>query len=221
MTYYLGLDVSQKQTALCLVDSKGTIVAEGKTMTNPMDILAWIKTKGFALTSIVRAGLEAGAMSSWLCTELVKSGLNVMCLEAFQAYQFLKTQRNKTDKNDARGLAQLVRMGETFLKEIVIRSQCRQELRTLLTLRQQIVTQKVALENNITGALKPFGLVTPRGRACQKTFHARVLETLRRAEERNIHVRESMMLSLAVHETQCQQLVNFNKRIRHRQFSAS
>jgi hypothetical protein len=80
MTYYLGLDVSQKQTALCLVDSKGTIVAEGKTMTNPMDILAWIKTKGFALTSIVRAGLEAGAMSSWLCTELVKSGLNVMCL---------------------------------------------------------------------------------------------------------------------------------------------
>ena len=213
MAYYLGLDVSQKQTALCLVDDKGTIVAEGKALTDPGDIQAWIKTKGFALESIVRAGLEAGAMSSWLCTELVKSGLPVICMESFQAYQFLKTQRNKTDKNDARGLAQLVRMGETFIKEIVIRSQSRQELRTLLTLRQQLVNQKLALENNITGALKPFGLVTPRGRACQKTFEARVLETLRLAEERNIHVRESMTLSLAVHKTLCQQLVNFNKRI--------
>lgn len=171
MAHYLGMDVSQKMTALCVVDGKGVIVAEGKVITHPQDILGWITKKDIALSSIVRAGLEAGAMSNWLCTELTKSGLPVICLEAFQAHQFLKIQRNKTDKNDARGLAHMVRMGEAFIKEVVIRSQRHQELRTLLPLRQQIVSQKTGIENNITGVLKPFGLLTPRRQACPRTFH--------------------------------------------------
>ena len=214
MAYYLGMDVSQKATALCVVDGKGLIVAEGKALTNPQDIVGWIATQKIDLTSIIRAGLEAGAMSNWLCTELVKLGLPVICLEAFQAHQFLKTQRNKTDKNDARGLAHMVRMGEAFIKEVVIRSQHRQELRTLLTLRQQIVSQRVSVENNITGALKPFGLVTPRRQACLKTFQSRVYETLCKAEERNIHVRDSIVLSLSVHESLCKELASFDKLIK-------
>jgi len=88
----------------------------------------------------------------------------------FQASALLETQRNKTDKNDARGLAQIVRMGGSFIRPVVVRSQNNQEARMLLTMRQHLVEQKVALENNITGSMKPFGLITPRGHESAKKF---------------------------------------------------
>src|SRR5258708_29264164 len=110
MEYYIGLDVSQRQTAICVVDEKGTRVTEGKALTQPSDIYAWIIERIDAGT-IIKFGLEAGAMSAWLYTELTKLGLPMLCLEAFHAAELLIAQRNKTDKNDARGLAQMVRMG--------------------------------------------------------------------------------------------------------------
>src|SRR5689334_23167578 len=125
MEYYIGLDVSQRQTAICIVDGKGTRVAEGKAFTDPADIHAWV-TKRVDLALIQQVGLEAGAMSAWLYTELSKLELPMLCLEAFQAAEFLKAQRNKTDRNDARGLAQMVRMGGDFIKPVIIRSQSSQ-----------------------------------------------------------------------------------------------
>jgi len=113
MEYYIGLDVSQRQTAICIVDGKGSLVKEGKTVTTPSDIYAWI-TKHIDPKLIKTVGLEAGAMSAWLYTELSKLGLPMLCMESFQAAEFLKAQRNKTDKNDARGLAQLVRLSSLF-----------------------------------------------------------------------------------------------------------
>ena len=155
MQYYTGLDVSQKQTAICLVDESGKVLAEDKALTTPDAIYSWIKEKGPDLSLIAKVGLEAGAMSAWLYTELTKLGLPMICLETFQAHRFLKTCRNKTDKNDARGLAQLVRMGGEFIQPVTIRGQVSQETRLLLTLRQQLVTQKVGLENSITGLTTP------------------------------------------------------------------
>lgn len=205
MEYYIGLDVSQRQTAICIIDGNGNRVKEGKALTVPTDIHDWI-TKHVDAGSIVRVGHEAGAMSFWLQTELTKMGLPIVCLEAFQAAALLETQRNKTDKNDARGLAQIIRMGGKFIRPVIVRSQNNQEGRMLLTMRQHLVEQKVALENNITGSLKPFGLVTPRGHACAKKFRDNVLATLVRADERGIMVREMIMPSLDLYEDLCKRL---------------
>jgi transposase len=205
MQYYIGLDVSQRQTAICIIDSDGERVKEGKALTIPSDIYGWI-IKHIAVGDIARVGHEAGAMSFWLQTELTKLGLPIICMEAFQAAALLETQRNKTDKNDARGLAQIVRMGGKFIRPVIVRSQDNQEARMLLTMRQHLVDQKVALENNITGSLKPFGLVTPRGHACAKKFRENVLATLVRADERGIRVREMVMPSLDLYEYLCKQV---------------
>ena len=205
MEYYIGLDVSQRQTSICVIDGEGNRVKEGTALTIPSDIHAWI-IRCIAVKEIAKVVHEAGAMSFWLQTELTKLGLPIICLEAFQAAALLKTQRNKTDKNDARGLAQIARMGGTFIRPVIIRNQGNQEARTLLTIRQHLVEQKLALENNITGSLKPFGLVTPRGQACAKKFRANVLATLIKADERGIMVREMVMPSLDLYESLCKQL---------------
>jgi transposase len=139
MAYYIGLDVSQKSTAICVVDDSGKVVAQGSALSRPGDISGWIHNR-LAVEEIAKVGLEASTLSSWLYTGLVKAGFPVLCLEAFQAHRFLATQRNKTDKNDVRGLAQLVRMGgEDFLKLVVVRSQASQEMRALLAMRQHLV----------------------------------------------------------------------------------
>jgi len=212
MQYYIGLDVSQRQTAICIIDDKGVKVAEGKALTLPSDIYIWI-TKHVDARSIVRVGHEAGAMSFWLHTELTKLGLPMVCLEAFQAASLLETQRNKTDKNDARGLAQIVRMGGDFIRPVIMRSQNNQEARTLLTIRQYLVDQKIGLENNITGSLKPFGLVTIRGSACAKKFRENVLATLVKADERGVMIREMVMPSLDLHDGLCKKLDMLTKRV--------
>src|ERR1019366_4591384 len=139
MEHYIGLEVSQAKTAICIVDRRGKVIIEGKSLTQPDCIFDWLIGIHIPLVSIVKVGLEAGAMSAWLCTELAKKGLPIVCLEAWQAHEFLKAQRNKTDRNDAKGLAQLVRMGGEFLREVSIKGYVSQEIRTFLTLRQQLV----------------------------------------------------------------------------------
>lgn len=215
MDCYVGLDVSQRQTAICIIDDHGKIIAEGKALTVPGDIFAWIAAKVAELTTVKRVGLEAGAMSSWLFTGLEKLGLPMLCLEAFQAHRFLKTHRNKTDKNDARGLAQMVRMGGDFIRPVIIRTQASQEARMLLTLRQQLVKQRVGLENNITGSLKPFGILVRRGNISPIRFAERVLDALVEAGESGQTLRDAVMPSLELHAELCRQLATVSKRAEH------
>jgi len=205
MKYYIGLDVSQKQTAICVVDGAGKVFVEGCALSRPLDIAGWITNRVDAC-EVAKVGLEAGNMSSWIYTGLVKAGLPAMCLEAFQAHRFISTQRNKTDKNDARGLAQLVRMGEDFLKLVTVRSQASQEARALLSMREHLVSQKASLENHICGILKPFGLMVPRGDVCAETFRDRVLEALCLAEDRGVHIQAIVMPSLDVYRSSREQL---------------
>jgi transposase len=215
MDCYVGLDVSQRQTAICIVDGKGKIVAEGKALTLPVDIHAWIATRITEVATVERVGLEAGAMSSWLFVELKKLGLPMLCLEAFQAHRFLKTHRNKTDKNDARGLAQMVRMGGEFIRPVIIRTQGSQEARMLLTLRQNLVKQRVGLENNITGSLKPFGILVRRGNISPIRFGERVLDALAEAEAAGQALREAVLPSLELHAELCRQLAKTTKQAEH------
>jgi transposase len=213
MDYYIGLDVSQRQTVICVVDAKGKIAVEGKALTLPSDIHGWLVAKDVQISSIVKIGIEAGAMSAWLHIELTKLGLPMICLEAFQAHRFLKTYRNKTDRNGARGLAQLVRMGGDFIRPVTVRARTSQEDRTLLTLRQQLVQQRVSLENNITGSLKPFGLLVPRGNVNIKTFRERVMAALVKADELGLKLSDGIMPSLDLYEDLCKHLAVLTRRV--------
>jgi transposase len=180
MACFIGLDVSQRSTAICVVDDDGNKIAEGKAITSPADIHAWI-TKRVDVCDVERIGLEAGSMSFWLYTGLADLGMPMICIEAFQAAQLLKTQRNKTDKNDARGLAQIVRLGGSVLRCVTVRSQSNQELRTLLTMRHYMVSQKLGVQNSLTGVMKQYGLIVRRGGISAATFRECVLMALSHA----------------------------------------
>ncbi len=211
--YYVGLDVSQKQTSVCVIDSEGKQLCEGKCLSKPQDIHGWLGRR-VDLDKRVKIGLEAGNMSSWLHGGLCGYGHEVVCMETFQAHRFLATYRNKTDKNDARGLAQLLRMGgEDFLRVVTIRSQASQETRVLLAMRDHLVTHKVSLENHIAGVLKPFGLIVARGGVNAETFYDRVLTALAEAESGGIKVKDYVLPSLHLYSQACTKIEPLTKQI--------
>jgi transposase len=104
-------------------------------------------------------------------------------------------------------------MGGEFIRPVIVRTQTNQELRTLLTLRQNLVGQKINLENNISGCLKPFGLIVPRGGVKSSTFEERVYEAVRKGEDRGIHLRDAMTASLKAYDQICQQVAQLSKQI--------
>ena len=106
MKQYVGLDVSQDQTSICVVDESGRVLWQGKCASTPEAIAA---TLGSQAPQAERIGLESGPLSIWLCHGLTALGLPVVCLDARHAKAALKLQLNKSDANDARGLAQIVR----------------------------------------------------------------------------------------------------------------
>jgi transposase len=193
MNLHIGLDISQRKTAICVVNGKGKIIAEGSSLTLPSDIHSWLVGKGIDLTAVQGVCLEAGAMSSFIYKGLEAFGLPVVCVEAYQAHQFLKAQRNKTDKNDARGLAQYIRMGGDYIRPVIVKDTITQEDRMLLTLRQKYVTQRVAIENSITGVLKPFGIIVPRRCGSANSFCNAFAETIAKAETLGPALREAAL----------------------------
>jgi transposase len=122
----------------------------------------------------VRIGLEAGATSTWLWTELNKRGLPVICIDARHAKAALKMQINKSDRNDAAGIARIMQCG--WYKEVRVKALDGHAIRALLSSRSLLVGLKRDLENQITGLLKNFGLVI--GRAKMNTFTAKALELI-------------------------------------------
>lgn len=211
--YYVGLDVSQKQTSVCVIDSDGKPVCEGKCLSRPQDIHGWVMRR-VEVGKRLQIGLEAGTMSSWLHRGLCEQGHEVVCMETFQAHRFLSTYRNKTDKNDARGLAQLLRMGgEDFLRVVTIRSQASQETWVLLAMRDHLVTHKVSLENHIAGVLKPFGLIVARGGVSAEVFYDRVLTALADAETAGLKLKEYVLPSLHLYKQACSRIEPLTKQV--------
>src|SRR4051794_15352026 len=158
MEQYVGLDVSQEQTSVCVIDGGGKVIWEGKCTSTPEAIAVTIRTRA---PEAVRIGLESGPLSAWHWHELRKLGLPMVCLDARHAKAALALQLNKSDRNDARGLAQIVRTG--WYREVVVKSVDSHLVRSLLTTRAQLVRMRVDLANQIRGTLKPFGLIAGKG----------------------------------------------------------
>ena len=158
MEQYVGLDVSLELTSICIVDGSGKTLWQGKCASTPEAIASILRTKA---AKAVRVGLESGPLSTWHWHELRRLGLPVVCLDARHAKAALSLQLNKSDRNDARGLAQIVRNG--WYREVAVKSMDSQLVRSLLTTRAQLVRMRVDLANQIRGVLKPFGLVAGKG----------------------------------------------------------
>jgi transposase len=108
MNHYVGIDVSLEHSSVCVVDGNGKIVCEGKIVSEPDALIKWLKGLKLELT---RIGLEAGPLSQWLYAAMRQAGLKVELLETRHVRNALKTMPVKTDRNDARGIAQLMRLG--------------------------------------------------------------------------------------------------------------
>lgn len=154
MTNYAALDVSQEATAICAVDETGRIIAEKKVPTCPDAIASWLKKHA---SDLVRVGMETGPLAVWLWNELHKKGLPIVGMDARHANAALKVRPNKTDRNDAAGLAQIVRTG--WFKQVTIKSRAGYELRSLLAAREVLVSSRVKIENEIRGLLRTFGVL--------------------------------------------------------------
>ena len=169
MKYFCGLDVSLNSTAICVVNQDGTIIREGEAPSEPAAIDEWLKKLGLPMD---RVGLEAGGLSSWLCHELLACGWPMICMETRHAKAAMKAQQVKTDRNDARGLAHMMRTG--WYKEVHIKSHDSQELRMLLNNRRFLLDKRIATDNEIRGSLRTFGLKL--GKVTRSSYDARIRE---------------------------------------------
>ncbi len=158
MMEYVGLDVSKEETTYCVKESDGKILASGKVATDPDAIFAVLKEHCVCPERIV---LETGTQSSWLARELRKRGLAVECLDARRVHAVLRMRHNKTDANDAEGLAELARLG--FFWAVAIKSEAAQADRVLVQARAQLVSGRRGQENALRGLLASMGLRFPKG----------------------------------------------------------
>lgn len=153
MKHYAGLDVSIKETSICIVDETEKICREMKVASHPEDVIPALDLPGLHLE---RIGLEAGPLSQWLWSGLAEEGIPVVCIETRQAKAFLKAQVNKSDRNDARGIAQMMRVD--LFRPVHVKTITSQRRRALLTARQLLQEKAITLENDIRGVLRNFGL---------------------------------------------------------------
>ena len=154
---FCGLDVSLRTTSLCIVDQDGRVLREAKLPSDPIAIGEFLDGCGLRCE---RIGLESGSTSSWLCAGLRGLGHAVICIEARHAAAALQAgPRNKTDRNDARGLAQLIRLNA--FREVWLKSPESHRRGLLLTARGTLQGRRVALENTTRGPLRTEGIVFP------------------------------------------------------------
>jgi len=169
MDHFAGLDVSVKDTSVCIVDDTGRIVREVKIASEPEALLAVLSN---ASHHFKRIGLEAGPLSQWLFSALGEAGLPVICVETRHMRAALKAQINKTDRNDARGIAQMMRVG--LYRPVHVKTLRSQKLRMLLTHRKLLQSKAIAVDNDLRGTLRNFGLKV--GVVGAVRFEARIKE---------------------------------------------
>jgi transposase len=131
MEHFAGLDVSVKETAICVVDELGKVCREVKVTSHPEDLLGVLKDSAFRFK---RIGLEARPLSQWLFDGLAKADLPVVCIETRRTKAFLKAQVNKTDRSDARGMGQMMRVN--LFRPVHVKTFASQQRRALLTGRK-------------------------------------------------------------------------------------
>jgi transposase len=169
MDHCAGLDVSVNETSVCIVDDTGRIVREVKVASEPAALLAVLTDPAYRFK---RIGLEAGPLSQWLFSAVAEAGLPVICVETRHMRAVLKAQINKTDRNDARGMAQMMRAG--LYRPVHVKTLRSQKLRMLLTHRKLLQSKAIAVENDLRGTLRNFGLKV--GMVGAAKFEARIRE---------------------------------------------
>ena len=169
MDHFAGLDVSVKDTSVCIVDGTGKIVREVKVASEPEALLAVLTNGTYRFK---RIGLEAGPLSQWLFSALAEADLPVVCVETRHMRAVLKAQINKTDRNDARGIAQMIRVG--LYRPVHVKTLRSQKLRMLLTHRKLLQSKAIAIDNDLRGTLRNFGLKV--GMVGAVKFEARIRE---------------------------------------------
>jgi transposase len=153
MRYFAGLDVSLEETAICVVDETGCIVKEVRAASEPGPLVAALQGTGLPLE---RIGLEACSLTAWLHDGLRQAGLPAICIEVRRANAAMRTMPNKTDRNDARALAQIMRTG--WYREVHVKSrQCR-VWRSLLVARRTVLNEMRSIENVVRAILREAGI---------------------------------------------------------------
>lgn len=181
MKYYCGLDVSLNSTSICIVNHEGALIREGEVPTEPMAINQWLKALGLPME---RVGLEAGGLTPWLCHELLGMGWPAICIETRHAAAAMKAQRVKTDRNDARGIAHIMRTG--WFREVHVKSHQSQKLRVLLGNRRCLLDKRLDIDSQIRGTLKVFGLKT--GKVSPGKYEQRIRELVQDDEELQAYI---------------------------------
>jgi transposase len=170
MMHFVGLDVSVKATSVCVVDDTGKVISEQKAPTEPADIIAVLISLGVPFG---RIGIEAGPLSQWLVNGLMAADLPAICVETRHMKALLAAQQvNKTDRNDARGIAQMMRVG--LFKPVHVKTLVAQEQRMLLTSRKLLQRKLLDVESDLRGTLRNFGLKV--GAVSGSRYEARVRE---------------------------------------------
>lgn len=158
MEQYVALDVSLKEISICVIDGKGAVLFKGKAAAEPASLAALIRAKA---PQVARVGLETGATSPWLFQALTAAGLPVVCMDARHAHAALSMRPTKSDRNDARGLADMLRMG--WFRQVHAKRFTSRERRTMLAVRHRLVSMRTELDAQIRGMLKTFGLILGPG----------------------------------------------------------
>ena len=153
MKHDAGLDVSVEETSVCILDETGKICREVKVTSHPEDLLRILQDPTWHLD---RIGLEAGQLSQGLFDGLADAGLPVVWIETRHAKAFLKAQINKSDRHDARGIAQMMRVH--LFRPVHVKTLTSQKRRVLLTARKLLQEKAIAIETDIRGLLLNFGL---------------------------------------------------------------
>ena len=193
MDHFAGLDVSVKETSVCIVDDTGRIVREAKVASEPEALLAVLKNPAYHFK---RIGLEAGPLSQWLYSALAEAGLPVICVETRHMRAVLKAQINKTDRNDARGIAQMMRVG--LYRPVHVKTLRSQKLRMLLTHRKLLQSKAIALENDLRSTLRNFGLKV--GMVGTVKFEARIKELVENLPDLAVLVEPLLVVRRVLHE---------------------
>src|SRR5512140_1344552 len=192
MEHFAGLDVSV-DTSVCIVDDTGKIVREVKVASEPEALLAVLKNPAYHFK---RIGLEAGPLSQWLFSALAEAGLPVICVETRHMQAVLKAQINKTDRNDARGIAQMMRAG--LYRPVHVKTIRSQKLRMLLTHRKLLQSKAIAIENDLRGTLRNFGLKV--GMVGKAKFEARIKELVENLPDLAILIEPLLIVRRALRE---------------------
>jgi transposase len=204
MKHYIGLDVSMKETSICIVDETGKIVYEGIEVSDPSRLAKHIQKLNL---NVKKAAIESGSISHWLVSQMQKLGVPVICVDARHMAAILSLNINKTDRNDAQGIANALRAD--LYREVHLKSQPAVDVCSLITARKALVNQRTKLKNVVRGLLKGYGIrLLTTG---TNSFSEKVLKAL---EEIPLVAQTAVEAVLKGFQTLDEQVLKLEKQIR-------